>query len=362
MKTSQQQIRLTDEWAMTQLDPAEDGAHQLPGDKFFEWWYFDAHFDNGYHLVVALHPLLFNVSSRPAVIAVHLYGPGGWKAVEVAAFRPSETVSAVGRCDVRLGGSRAWDAGSHYSVRIEQGSIQAELEYQKEIEGVQTGTGGLFMDPTNERSFHWIIPLPRARVSGYLWIDDQRIAVSGVGYHDHNWGNLDLYQVVRRWSWGHVIADRHTMIFWELLGRGMVGSCVTGAILWQGPELLLNTDQVNLHPSKSRIDPEADVYCLDRIRAQFNDNPLVVQATLQNQQVLDRIDFAQPRSRREITRQVLERIYFLSERVPLIGQLVKRWVGYGTYHRLQAECKLKTATECHSGHVFYEIMDFGDLE
>jgi len=152
------------------------------------------------------------------------------------------------------------------------------------------------------------------------------------------------------------------MIFWDLLGRGMVDLRVTGAILWQGQELLLNTDHVNLYSSKSRIDPEADVYCLDHIRAQVNDNPLAAQATLQNQRALDKIDFAQPQSRRESTRRMLEKIYFLSERVPLIGQLVKRWVGYGTYRRLQAECKLKVATECHSGRVFYEIIDFGDLK
>ncbi len=362
MQTSQQQFSLIDEWATTQLSPAEDGAHTLPGDKFFEWWYFDAHFDNGYQLVVALHPRLFNVSDRPAVIAVHLYGPDGWKAVEVAAFGPSETISAVGRCDVRLGNSRAWDAGDHYSVYIEQGPIRAELEYQTEIEGVRVGTGVLFTDPTNERSFHWIIPIPRARVSGYLWIDGERVAVSGTGYHDHNWGNLDLYRAIRRWSWGHVVADRYTMIFWELLARGRWDSHMTGAMLWQGAELLLSTNQVNMYSSEVGIDPGEDVYNLDRIRAQVNDNSLMAQAIPQNPLVLDKINFAQPRFGRESARRMLEKICFLSERVPFIGQSVKRWVGYGTYYRLQAECELEVAEECHSGHMFYEIMDFGDLE
>jgi hypothetical protein len=360
METSQQQIRLIDKWTTMPLNPAEDGAHTLPGDKFFEWWYFDAHFDNGYHLVAALHPRLFNVSDRPAVIAVHLYGPDGWKAVEVAAFGPSEIRSADGRCDVRLGSSRAWAAGAHYSLYVEQGSIRAELEYQKELEGIRVGTGVLFTDPMGERSFHWIIPIPRANVSGYLWIDGKRVAVNGVGYHDHNWGNLDLCQAIRRWSWGHVITDRYTMIFWELLARGKEGSHMTGVMLWRGPELLLSTDQVNLYPSDVRINPERDIHNLELIRARADDDSLVAQAIPQNQWGLDKIDFAQPRSKRKSFRRMLERIYFLSERMPLIGQSIKHWVGYGTYHRLQAECRLKVSGGHHSGRMFYEIMDFGE--
>lgn len=361
MKATQRQIHLTDQWAIARLDPAEDGAHQLPGEEFFEWWYFDAHFDNGYHLVVALHPHLFNVSGRPAAIAVHLYGPGGRKAVEVATFGPSEVVSTAGRCDVRLGRSQAWDAGDHYGLHVEQGSIRADLRYEREIGGVQIGTGVLLVDPANERSFHWVIPLPRARVSGSLWVGGRRLTVGGVGYHDHNWGNLDLSRVVRRWTWGHVITDGDTMIFWDLLGRGAAGARMTGAVVWQGSELALSTNRVNLDPSESRTDLESDVPHLDRVNAQADDNPTAVQAILQDQRSLDRIDFAQPRSRREGVRRVLEKTYFLLERAPLVGRLVKQWVGYGTYHRLQAECNLRIAAESHDGQVFYEIMDFGDL-
>ncbi len=354
MKKNQKPIRLIDEWKVIQLNPTEDGAHQLPGKKFFEWWYFDAHFNNDHHLVIALHPRIFSVSSRPAVLTVHLYGPDKWKTIEVASFRPSEVESTVGQCNVRLGGSRAWNEGGHFKVYVEQGSIRADLEYQREIEGVRTGTGVLFTDFMGERSFHWIIPIPRASVSGYLWIDDRCVAVTGVGYHDHNWGNLDLYRVIRRWSWGHVITDRYTMIFWELLARGKEGAHMTGAMLWRGPELLLSTDQVNLYPSDVRINN------LELIRARADDDSLVAQAIPQNQRGLDKIDFAQPRSRKENTRRTLEKIYFLSERAPLIGQLVKQLVGYGTYHRLQAECRLKVAGGHHSGRMFYEIMDFGE--
>lgn len=362
MNRTQHQIRLVDEWIPTQLDPIEDGAHELAGNRFFEWWYFDARFDNGYHLVVALHSRLFNVSSRPAVIAAHLYGPGDGRTVEVAAFHPTETASAVEQCDVRLGSSRVWDEGNHYQLHIQQGSIRAELKYQKEIEGVRAGTGVLVVDPITEQSFHWIVPLPRARVSGYLWIDEERTAVRGTGYHDHNWGNLDLHRVLRRWRWGHVTTNDHTLMFWDIHGREAASSHITGAMLWKGSELSLNTNQVKLHSGKSVIFPERDTFYLDCIEVQVDEGQPVVETILQNQRALDQIDFVQPQSSRETVRRILENLYFFSERVPLIGQLVKRWIGCGTYHRFQAECKFRIGLEYYSGRVFYEFMDFGDLD
>jgi len=360
-KTEQTQICLSDVWTITPLHPAEDGAHSLPGKKFFEWWYFEAHFDNGYYLVMAFHSRLFNVISRPAVVTAHLYGPGGQKTIEVAAFGPHATVINVGKCAVQLGASRVWDAGEYYGVHIEQGAVHAELEYRSEIAGVQVGTGALFVNPVNGQSFHWIIPLPRARVSGYLWIDGQRIAVNGVGYHDHNWGNLDLYRVIRRWTWGHVIADNHTLIFWDIVGRGATDSRVTGAILWQGAAVLPQAGQPDLHFSTSASASGANVQQLDSIRMHGPNATSGAQMTLQNQRILDEIDFAQPRSAREILRWVLEKAYFLTARVPLIGRLVKQYVGCGTYYRLLAECELQVATGAYRSPAFYEMMDFGEL-
>jgi len=358
-----QQLVPANEQTSRRLDPVEDGAHRLPSDKFFEWWYFDAHFDNGYQLAVALHTSLFNVISRPAVIAIHLYGPDGWKVVEVATFKPSEVRNAFGRCDVGLGSSRVWDAGDHYGVYVEQGAIRVSLKYHREVEGLQIGTGVLYAAPASEQSFHWIIPLPRASVSGWLQVDGERMDVSGIGYHDHNWGNLDLGDIFQRWTWGRGVAGEYTLVFGDLLARGIDLRVIPFA-LWQGSELLLSTDQVKICSVEPQIEGRTDFCYPNRIELQVvDDGPLHVRAVLRARQVLDVIGFAQPRSRWESARRVAEKIYFLSERFPLLGRWVKRWIGYGTYLRLQAGCELTVVsqgrTDCRRGHALCEVMDFG---
>jgi hypothetical protein len=361
----------TDHWQLfpaseqlpSRLDPTKDGAHRLPGAKFFEWWYFDAYFDNGYHLVVALHTALLSITSRPAVIEVRLYGPAGRRgAAEVATFKPSEVRSAVARCDVELGPSRVWDAGDYYGVYVEQGVVRASLEYHREVEGLQIGTGVLFADPVSGQSFHWVIPLPRASVSGWLQVGDERMDVTGVGYHDHNWGNLDLRDVLQRWTWGRVVADEYTMIFWDLFGRGAVHSRTTLFMLWQGSELLLSTDQAKIYSVESQIEGRTDS-CPNHIKLQVDDGLLHVRAVLRARRVFDVTDFAQPRFRGESARRVAEKVYFISEKLPLLNQWVKRWVGYGTYLRLQVDCELTVTsqgqTDCWRGNALCERMDFG---
>jgi predicted secreted hydrolase len=345
------------------LAPAEDGSHQPLDDKFFEWWYFDAHFDNDYRLVVAFHTALFSAVSRPAVITLHLYGPGGWKAVEAATFKPSATRSAADRCDVQLGASRAWDAGGRYIVRLAQGRIRAELEYHSEVAGIQAGTGMLFHDSASRRSFHWVIPLPRARVSGWLWIDEKRMAVQGIGYHDHNWGNLDLDQPFRRWVWGRAVADEYTLVFGNLIGRGEESPSLTPLVLWQGTELLLSTDQLKPHSAERQVEGQKGLSYPHTIELQIDNGPQNIHAALQTEQILDIIDFAQPRSYWKSIRRIAETLYVLAERAPRWGQWVKRAINHGTYLRLQATCQLAITNQGHIarryGHALYEMMDFG---
>lgn len=357
-----QRLFSPNEQTLRQLDPAEDGAHWLSDDEFFEWWYFDAHFDNGYQLVVVLHTALFNVTSRPAVIAIHLYGPDGWKAVEVAAFRPWEVRGIMGRCDVRMGSSRVWDAGDRYIVHLEQGRIRARLEYHREVAGSKIGTGILFADQVSGRSFHWVIPLPRASISGWLWVDGKRVAVKGTGYHDHNWGNLDIGEVFQRWVWGRVVADEYTLVFGELLGRGAADLRVIPFALWQGPNPLLGTGRVKIRFTESQIEGRADSRYPDYIELRADGGPLFVQTVLRTRRVLDVIDFAYPRFSGRKIRRAAEKMYFLAERLPLLGQQVKQWVGHGTYLRLQAGCELNVTdqgrTDCRRGNALCEIMNF----
>jgi predicted secreted hydrolase len=53
-------------------------------------------------------------------------------------------------------------------------------------------------------------------VSGTLAYDGAAHAVSGSGYHDHNWGNVDLNSVLSHWYWGRAHVGDYSLIFVEM--------------------------------------------------------------------------------------------------------------------------------------------------
>ena len=67
------------------------------------------------------------------------------------------------------------------------------------------GSGIVYFDPSLTRYIGWFIALPSAKVEGTLTYNGQTHNVHGEGYHDHNWGTVNLNQVLDRWFWttGH---------------------------------------------------------------------------------------------------------------------------------------------------------------
>lgn len=54
----------------------------------------------------------------------------------------------------------------------------------------------------------WAVPLPKATVTGTLTIHGKSITVSGIGYHDHNWGYSPATVIQNQgWYWGRITAE-----------------------------------------------------------------------------------------------------------------------------------------------------------
>src|SRR5882672_6395758 len=62
-----------------QVAPWEDGARTDGGPGTYEWWYFDAHLDDGAKLVVVFFTKQFTVIDRPLtpVVRIDLTLPDG---------------------------------------------------------------------------------------------------------------------------------------------------------------------------------------------------------------------------------------------------------------------------------------------
>jgi hypothetical protein len=87
------------------IAPWEDGARTDNSPGTYEWWYFDAHLDNGAILVIVFQNKDFADPDQPLdpIIRVDLTLPDGRAINRLVHFEPSQWQAAEEHADVRIG-------------------------------------------------------------------------------------------------------------------------------------------------------------------------------------------------------------------------------------------------------------------
>ena len=345
------------------LPLAEDGAHPQPDPKFFEWWYFDAALEDGHRLVIIFHTALFNITARPPVVDIRLTAPGQKAVVSVKAYPREQCRAAESHCDVRIGECRVSSGdGETYTLKIRQEAFRADLIFSRLVPGWKPGNGYLFADENSGRFFRWVVPLPVARVRGEIHTGGQTIAADGVGYHDHNWGNLHLSEAFDRWYWGRFISEdrRNALIFGDVIGRGPRPAHVR-------PLLLVVDGQIrprqafDIQYGGMMREPTTGITCPREIRIASQNGATAFRFALTPEETLEALHFAAPRFRHPKIRSLSEMLFYLTLSRPSINGIIRRVTGSTAYLRFQGRGSLELEAprplKC-SGEAIYEIMDF----
>ena len=221
-----------------------DAAHPYPGRSSFEWWYFDARFDDGHTFAGGIiDRAVFDLKKDESQVFMHFNTPGG-EAHHVFGNHPKSLFSASAeRCDVSLAGSTITGACPEWRVDLEHGGFEAHLTFRSLTPGWARGNGEmLFGNLQYPKVLGWVVPQPRAAVTGTLVYDGVEHRVSGEGYHDHNWGNFPFPLRISRWHWGRVTSPDVTMVFVDIATNRSCGEAhVPVLLLAVGDRLVLET-------------------------------------------------------------------------------------------------------------------------
>ena len=125
-------------------------------------------------------------------------------------------------CNVKMGSSYLRQEGKVYKMSMHSRNIGCDLTFQGTVPGWKIGDGQIPIDG-GEIIQGWVIPCPRAKVEGKLFIKDKEIQVKGDGYHDHNWGNVALPSVLDHWYWGRAHVGEYSLIFVEQIAAKKYG-------------------------------------------------------------------------------------------------------------------------------------------
>ncbi|MFX1374707.1 MAG: lipocalin-like domain-containing protein [Promethearchaeota archaeon] len=197
------------------IKPKDDALHidmKERGTK--EWWYFDAHLDNGY-TVVGFFRAKHERTGKTGV-EITIYKPSGEKIQKIVNYNHTDLIASREIPDVQIGRNYVKVDYSNnelpiYEIFLEEGKYGFNLKYIAKVHGWKPGNGYIEFGKSNQ--FGWVIALPRADVEGSIKVENKTIQVKGIGYHDHNWLNFNFALIIDYWLWGRIYSENFTVIY-----------------------------------------------------------------------------------------------------------------------------------------------------
>jgi len=192
----------------------EDGARTDDRPGTYEWWYFDAHLDDGSKLVVVFMDKDLSTPQKPLdpTILVNLDLADGRSFEKVVKFNPAAWTSAKDRADVRIGQNRFTGDLHTYRISATVDDIAVDVTLEGEVPPWRPETGYMLFGVDRKREFSWLPSVPQGKVTARYSIGDELHESTGTGYHDHNWGNVGLMEIIHDWYWARGQAGPYSVI------------------------------------------------------------------------------------------------------------------------------------------------------
>lgn len=266
----------------------DDGSHIFHHtDSYYEWWYFDASFDNGYHLVATFH--YRNVFLNPMIPSVQMfiYSPDGSRIERYAPIQEKNARADPDYCHVVMGENRVQDMGDHYEVILNMKGAAARLLFRNVVPPWKPGEGFNYKDEENGLTAGWVVPIPHGTVEGSLELEGERMAVTGSGYHDHNWGNFRCHETFKGWYWGRIHHPDYCVDYGWVLPRETGAPVASPLLIGRPGEILLSTDCLALKLRDMRTDEAAKTACAWGLTLRADELGVVFSMEIETRSVLE---------------------------------------------------------------------------
>src|ERR1700736_4497840 len=198
----------------TSIEPWEDGARTDNSAGTYEWWYFDAHLADGAKLIVAFMNKDIAEPNKPLspLLRLELDLPDGRHFEKLIHFPASAWSAAQDHADVRLGDNRFTGDLHTYRIEATAEEISVNVTLTGEIPAWRPATGYMLFGEDRSEEFAWLPSVPQGTVRVKYTVDGEEHETTGVGYHDHNWGNVGLMKVIHDWYWARGQAGPYSVI------------------------------------------------------------------------------------------------------------------------------------------------------
>lgn len=209
--------------------PWEDGFRTADEPHAFEWWYFDAQFDDGSSLVVTYATKPHTKPEgplAPQLLLIHRTADGT-STKQTLGYGADELTAASGRdatCDVRIGPHHVTGDLTAYDLHVETDDLTVDLHIDRAAPSWRPSSGYSYFTKDNSRYLAWVVPVPYGTCSGTVAASgSEPLQVNGFAYHDHNWGNAVMGDNLDHWYWGRARVGDYSVIYVQMTTAKVLG-------------------------------------------------------------------------------------------------------------------------------------------
>ena len=203
----------------------EDGRRTAPDKRSFEWWYFDALTTDGTAVIATFSDNIKGDHKREVSLEVNT-PDGKHRTLNTEYSEPG--VFATDHALAQIGENRFEGDLDTYTIKVAANNPQhlgVDLVLKRGVPSFRAATGQL---SSGLSYFAWLNAVPSGTVTGTITVDGKANAVSGEGYHDHNWGNVPPSDLLADWWWGRASVGQHRIVTYEIHGKKSVGGTRVG--------------------------------------------------------------------------------------------------------------------------------------
>jgi len=203
----------------------EDGMRTDGKEGSYEWWYTDAEFEDGSTIVVVFYTKDgFDVtgSARPRANFQLTYPDGTVISRDV--YEEGTVLNAATNvADVQVQDSYLRYVDGDYELYFVDGDLEYDVVMKSLLPMHRPETGHQYFGDNEEYYFAWLAAQPKSEIRGTLTLAGETTEIVGRGYHDHNWGNVAMNEVMNHWYWGRVQIGDYTLITSDVVAEEAYG-------------------------------------------------------------------------------------------------------------------------------------------
>nr|WP_206736098.1 hypothetical protein [Bradyrhizobium betae] len=337
---------------LSPLDVAEfeDGQRIGTQKGRYEWWYFDAHLDDGATVVVVFYTKP-NVSPNGPLaprITINLTLPDGRSFVKLLDTRPELFRASKSGCDVKIGTNHFVGDLKRFHITATIEEISVDIELTADVPAWRPKSGHLYFGTDRrEKLFAWLPSVPHGLANVRYTIGPEEHRASGSGYHDHNWGDVPMQTLMHNWYWARGSVGPYTVIASYITATAAYGyeTQIVYMLARDGKIIADDDANVSFEADRVAIDGKTGKPVADITRYTYHDADT-------------RYVFSFEREKT-----ILQAV--LTDRAPLFKRIIARLIGFdGAYHRFTGQVTIErfergVPMERFEDRAIWELMYFG---